>query len=231
MKLQTTQTSFTSLLRTHTRFLCSLAPLAAAFLLLAAVPAQAKPFLSFDFDSGTPTLTANTGLPVSQTVSGMTAVFSGNYFLDTYNPAWGIAGFSGLYLQPNDQNNQLLTIDFSQPLISLAFTYAATDQNELPVQIVMTAYQDTTFVGSSTTTATVNNGFEFGTATLAGQPSSFNKVTIETVQETGRPGAFLADDFRFEPDTSAPEPATWSLIGLGLASVGIVSRRKRAEKI
>lgn len=229
MKLQTKQTSFTSLLRTHTRFLCSLAPLTAALILLAAVPAQAGPSFTFDFDNGI--LQANTNLPQSQTVSGVTAEFSGNYFLDTYNPAWGIAGFSGLYLQPIDQNNQLLTIDFSQPLISLAFNYAATDQNELPVKIVMTAYQDTTFVGSSTTTATVNNGFEFGTATLAGQPSSFNKVTIETLPETGRPGAFLADNFVFEVDTSAPEPGTWSLLGLSLVGLGMASRRKLVSKI
>jgi hypothetical protein len=210
------------------RFLCGLVPLVSTLLFIAAVPATAG-LVAFDFDSGTPTLSDGNGLPVSQTNGGVTATFTGNFFVTTYNPAWNITGFSNLYIEPIDQNGpSSLNVGFSQQLNSLSFNYGAVDQNELAVSIVITAYQDSTanVVGSQTITAAVNNGFEMGIATISGLSGSFNLVNITTTGG-GRPSVFLADGFSADVSSEAPEPASMALAGLGLTGLAVVTRRRR----
>jgi len=213
------------------RLSTSIAILAFSFV----VPASAGT-VTFNFDNATPTLSAGNSAPITQTIAGLTATFSGAYSVQdnsSYNSPYVIPTFSGLYLNPNGVDRTILEIDFSAPISYLSFSFAGPAYGAFDYvgQIInINAYQDLVVSGgevrSSNTTApsaTWSDTFQTGTAILDGGGATFNIVQIETAG-TG-PSAFLADNFVVNTQ-SAPEPATLSLFSIaGLAGLGFARRR------
>src|SRR5436305_6414201 len=114
--------------------------------------------ITFDFDTGAPALIAGQGLPVDQTVSGLTASFSppgGFSVQNETTTGYTFSVFSGLYLNPNSLLPGPLDIAFSQPITSISFVYATANfqEVEVPSTIQLTAFSDalkTDTIGSQT---------------------------------------------------------------------------------
>ena len=150
-------------------------------------PAQAQT-VTFDFDSGTPTLFTGQSVPFDQTFGGVTAHFSspqGSVFSVQTDASthYQLSQFSGNYLYPNNLDRNYLDIKFSKQIrrITLTFATADTHQTELPTAIQLTAYADSTGtppVGSTTTRGTYGTDtFPMGTLSFTSS-KPFNLVEI-----------------------------------------------------
>jgi len=191
--------------------------------------------ITYNFDTGTPALSAGNSAPITQTVNGLTATFNGAYSIQdnsTYNSPYVIPTFSGLYLNPNGVDRSILEIDFSAPITSLSFSFAGPAYgafDNVGQTISIMAYQNLVVnggqVASSSTTApsaTWSDTFQTGTANLDGAGATFNIVQIET--SGSGPSAFLADNFVVNTQTTTPEPASLGLFIAGLAGLGFARR-------
>lgn len=146
---------------------------------------------TFDFDTGTPTLHATMGIPLDQTVGGITAHFSspnaaltGGFSVQSHNTTfYNLSQFSGNYLYPNSVYNPNLAISFSQPVSSITFTYATADfgQTETPTTVQVTAYMGSTVVGTASSHGAYIQGDTMpqGTLTFNGNGQTFDHVLIE----------------------------------------------------
>lgn len=117
--------------------------------------------LTFDFDTGTPTLSTGQGIPLAQSVSGVTINVSspqGNAFSVQTDSStqWKLSQFSGHYLMDNNLNKNVMHIAVDTPVTSFAFTFATADfnQTEVPTNVQLTAYSGATSVGTQTTHGT-----------------------------------------------------------------------------
>jgi IPT/TIG domain-containing protein len=109
--------------------------------------------IHFDFDTGSPPLHPTMGLPLSQTVGGLTAQFSGNFSVQSDQTTfYRMSQFSGNYLDPSTIYGEPLHIQFSQRVNSIAFTFATADfgQVEVPTTIQAAVLDGTTPIGSAT---------------------------------------------------------------------------------
>ncbi len=148
--------------------------------------------VTFDFDTGTPSLSIGQGIPIDQTSGGTTAHFSspnGSVFSiqSDASTGWHMSQFSGHYLYDNNLNLNPLDIKFSQSVTSITLTFATADfqQVEVPTTIQLTAYVDSTSsppVGAATAHGTYGSDtMPMGTLTFsAGAPFNLVEITIPT---------------------------------------------------
>jgi PEP-CTERM motif len=197
--------------------------------------ARAEGGVIFDFDNAT----VHSNLPIDLTAGGITAHFSATGQGFSIQPAnvlgFTPAGFSGLCIYPNSVFLSDLLVGFSQSLTDFSILYApeefATDSS---AQIRVTAYMDSTFVGTST--ATADPPGTWPTATLSfSSAQAFNRVVVHYDAPPPTGGdygpVFMADNMRVTavaagiPET--PEPQTYAMLLAGLGLLGFATRRRK----
>jgi hypothetical protein len=163
--------------------------------------------VTFDFDSGTPTLTTGQNVPFDQTSGGITAHFSspGGPAFSIQSDAttgWKLSQFSGHYLYANNQNGNALDIKFSQQVNSITLTFATADfqQVEVPTTIQLAGYLDSTStpaVGSTTMHGAYGGDtMPMGVVTFNSGAKPFNLVEITIPSQALAAGAFFVDNIR-----------------------------------
>lgn len=164
----------------------------------------------FDFDTGSPSPTPRQTLtPFDQTSGALTAHFSSPY--DPYSFSvqnngttfLKLAQLSGNYLYPNQINRATLIIRFSQPVTSIALTFATVDSHdpgnvEQPTDIKLSAYVNTfgtAPVGSETARGVFSSdAYPQGNISFASATSPFNVVVIEIVVQPTAGTGMLFDN-------------------------------------
>ena len=126
----------------------------------------------------------------------------------------GPAGLDGLALDINfSQNLSALTLDF------------ATDDFGTPSPVTVTAYENSTLVGSNTSTGMFLGGLLFPEGELAFSGPRFNNVVISS------PAMDFAVDNITVATSAAPEPSGFVLIGAAVFAIGFPAwRRKGASE-
>jgi hypothetical protein len=173
-----------------------------------AYTAAAYTVMTFDFDTGNPTLPLLRNLPVDQTVDGVGAHFSaisGNFSIQNdVSTGFSLSQFSGKWVYPNNRRGDILRIQFDHELSDLSFTFATTDyqtSHPQPTPIVMTAYlgaTSTTPVGSVTQRAVYGgDDYPMGTLTFSSTASPFDRVEIRV--QAGGDAAVFVDDVTVKP--------------------------------
>ncbi len=169
------------------------------------LPAKAST-VTFDFDTGTPSLSTGQGTPLDQTSGGVTAHFSsptigaGGFSVQSdATTQYHMSQFSGNYLWPNSVYSPALDIQFSEQLSSITLTFATADfqQVEVPTTIQLTAYENATGtppVGSATAHGTYGSDtMPMGTLTFnATQPFNVVEVVIPPAPQAA--SDFLVDN-------------------------------------
>jgi uncharacterized protein (TIGR03437 family) len=161
--------------------------------------------VTFDFDTGTPTLTLRQNIPLDQTSGGVTAHFSAPTAFafsiqSDASTGWRMSQFSGQYLSSNNQAANPLDIKFSQQLTSIALTFATADfqQVEVPTTIRLTAYMDSTStpaVGSATAHGTyASDTMPMGKISFNSGGRPFNLVEITIPSQAAGAGAYYVDN-------------------------------------
>lgn len=190
----------------------------------------------FDFDTGTPALSAGQSIPFDQTSGGVTAHFSvpssfGFSLQSGLTEPWVLSQFSGNYLAPSSVNSGFLAIKFSHPLTSINFEFATSDigQVEVPTTILLTAYMDsdtTAPVGTATAHGTFNltDTFPMGKLSFDGAGHTFNLIEISIPHTSTAASSFLVDNIAV---TTAPlafsnRPAASQVSGASLAADSLV---------
>jgi hypothetical protein len=165
--------------------------------------AQARPQgVLFDFDSAP----VHSPLPISLTVGGITAQFSATGQGFSIQPAntmgFTPAGFSGNCIYPSSVFAADLLVGFSQPMSDFSILYAPQELGcDSSATMRVTAYLNSTFVGTSTTNASAPGTWpsEFLTFSSA---QGFNRVVIHydarpACQDYGP--IFMADNMTVTP--------------------------------
>ena len=121
----------------------------------------------------------------------------------------------------SNPSNIALDVAFNQTLSAITLDFA-TDDFSSPSPLTIAAYENSTFVGSTTLAGQFLPGFDFPEGEIAFGGANFNNVAISTSAP-----AFAVDNVIVATAT-APEPATVSMmaIGLFLTAVGAARRRK-----
>jgi hypothetical protein len=170
--------------------------------------------VTFDFDAGTPPLTAGQTLPLDQTSGGITAHFTGPFSVQSdATTHFILSQFSGNYLYPNTTMDPL-TIAFSRPLGSIRLTFATIDfqQNETPTTVQLTAYADpagTTAVGSATAHGAYGTDtMPMGTLSFASGGQGFQLVQVRIPPAPLAASGFLVDTIAVLPATEPRAPLT-----------------------
>ena len=175
--------------------------LAGGILLAAQAPAQS---VWFDFENAS----AGSGLPLNLTVSGITAQYSGGYYIQ--QPQNTIlmtpTGFSGNGLIPTSVYGSDLHIGFSKTITNISILYAPQELAcDSSATIRVTAYKDDTSVGTTTTNAAAGT---WPSETLQfSSMQGFNSVVVHYDKAPVTGGdygvIFVADNVNVTP---APEP-------------------------
>jgi hypothetical protein len=188
----------------------------------------------FDLDTATPVLATGQNVPFDQTSAGVMAHFSspqGAVFSVQSNATthFILSQFSGKYLYDNNLNQNLLDIQFSQQLSSIALTFSTIEYHDPggnPTPIQLTAYENSTgtpAVGSTTAYGSDIPGDSYPQGTLLFSSSSpFNLVELNIPFIPQGATAFLVDNITVT--TVAPEPI--SLIFLGVGAMGLFVRQR-----
>jgi len=159
----------------------------------------------FDFDTGTPPVSAGMSVPLSQTAGGITASFSSPtgstfYLGSASSTGWRLTQFSGNYLIPNTNvtSRNHLVIAFSAPLTSITLTYATVeyqDNAETPDLVLLTATSRGVTAGTASTRgAYLGDLFPMGTVTFVTPGPSFDKVDVYVPVNANGCTDFLADN-------------------------------------
>jgi hypothetical protein len=167
----------------------------------------------FDFDIGTPTLSAYATTPFDQTNNGLTAHFSSTvstsaFSIQSINSLSSIGGvinsqkLSGNFLWPNSVNHDSLNIQFSSNIHKIALNFKTAELNDPGVGstgsiIRISAFFDSTAnpVGSPITTRGIENNdvYPEGNLSIDLAGLSFNQVIIDLPTPTGASG-FIIDN-------------------------------------
>jgi hypothetical protein len=183
--------------------------------------ANAGAIFNFDGDSlGTATGFTDTANGISATFSsaadpGGFVVYASMFETLTGN----VLGDPG----PAEQDGLNLNISFSQDLQAITLDFA-TDDFITPSPFTITAFENSTQVGTATSTGEFLSGFTFpeGEITFAGGP--FNQVVLSSTAMD-----FAVDNINV---IAAPEPGTFALLGasLLLTSLAFMRRRNAARR-
>jgi hypothetical protein len=182
-----------------------------SYLVLMVLPGSAAAqAVTFDLDTGTPTLAIGQVLPLDQTSHGLTAHLAGGFSIqDAGSTGFYLVQLQGKYLYPNAAG-VILDITFARPVTTFSMVFATADshQAEIPTTITLTAW-----LGSTATTpvGTVSAHGTYGTATFpegtltfdsAGRP--FNVVEIVIPQQPAAASGFLVDAITVTPLAHVP---------------------------
>jgi len=192
---------------------------ARAFAVAAALlPAAARATL-FDFEN----IAAGTPFPFSDAVNGLTANFSGQASVcntgGIFVTLMGNTSIQQFCNNPaNGDQTGPLRIRFSSDLSSVSFNFATVGGNST---ITVQALENGSPVSTSTFNASIPPGqlVDEGFASVFG---TFNMLVL-----TGGGGALLAIDNISTP-AATPEPASFALLGTGLAGLILARRRRKA---
>jgi hypothetical protein len=184
------------------------------------VAVNASTIFNFDGDS------LGTSTNFTDTVNGLSATFS--------SPAdpGGFVVYSSMFETltgnvlgdpgPAGLDNLALTINFSQNLSAITLDFATADFIT-PSPLTITAYENSTLVGSNTLPGMFLNGFTFPEGEIAFS-GLFNQVVISSTATD-----FAVDNINVITASPTPEPAAFALFGGGLLALGLpVLRRKSA---
>jgi uncharacterized protein (TIGR03437 family) len=185
--------------------------LAAALLLLESAGAQT---VTFDFDNASPALVTGQNLPFDQTAGSMTAHFSspqGAVFSvqSDATTGWKLSQFSGNYLYDNNQNRNVLQVQFSSRISAVSLTFATADfqQAETPTTIQVTAYLDSTAstpVGTATAHGVYGSDtMPMGTLSFDSGAKPFNLIEITIPYQPLGATAFFVDNVKVKPVSAA----------------------------
>lgn len=164
--------------------------------------------VSFDFDTGSPTLFEGHNTPFNQTSGGVAAFFSSPsdpaaFSIQSYETTfYTLSQFSGNYLFDNKIVRDTLELSFSQPISTITLTFATVEfygagHVDEPSFMKLTAYKDTlgSLVGSATAQGTVsNNIYPQGTLSFTGDGQSFNLIRIEMLFQQPGGTDYLIDN-------------------------------------
>lgn len=167
-------------------------------------PSALAQTVTFDFDTATPALISGQGVPLDQSMGGVTAHFSvasGAFSVQDYTSTLlNLYQFAGNYIYPNGANG-VLVIQLSQDITNLVMNFATAEQTpiELPTPVRLIAYTNSTTtapVGSTIVSGSyqygnVVNTFPVGLLTF-NSVTPFNVVAIN-IQPGGATG-FLVDN-------------------------------------
>lgn len=186
-------------------------------MVLLSAAANASPVV-FNFDGDSP----GTSTTFTDTVSGLSATFSSSadpggfvVYPTMFETLTGnVLGDPG----PAFMDNLSLDISFSQDLSAIELDFATSDFLS-PSLFTVSAYENSELVGSVSSTGQFLPGFTFPEGEIAFEGDAFNNVVISSG----------ATDFAVDNITvaTAPEPATFAPIGIGLFLLGISSIRRR----
>jgi hypothetical protein len=197
---------------------------AACAALWAAGAAQAA--IIFDFEN----IAQHSTFPVNITVTALTADFSGNYFIGQPSDVGVIpAGFTGNCIEPRSVFASDLVVSFSSPLTDFSILYAPQELNcDTSCTMRVTAYMNTTFVGTATHSTPNPDAISWppGTLSYSNAAQPFNNVVVhwEAPPTSGSDYGpiFIADNMTV---TVAPEPGTLGVFTL--APFLLLHRRQR----
>jgi len=161
----------------------------------------------FDFDNAP----VYSPLPIDITVGGITALFSATgqgYSIQSSSTVTILpAGFSGHYIYPSSVYAADLLVSFSKTLTNFSILYSPQELGcDDSATMRVTAYLNSTFVGTATNTASAPGTWPSETLSIT-TAQGFNKVVVHydakppTCQDWGP--IFLADNMIVTP---APEP-------------------------
>ncbi|MGA8029557.1 MAG: hypothetical protein WB992_20635 [Bryobacteraceae bacterium] len=192
------------------------------FLAAASLCAAASASTVFNFDSDA----LGTSTKFTDTVNGISATFSSSadpggfiVYASMFETLTGnVLGDPG----PAGANNLDLSISFNKNLGAVSLDFATADFG-LPSPLVITAYENSKLVGSSSATGSFLSGFTFpeGEIAFAGV---FNQLVISSTAPD-----FAIDNINVAP-APAPEPALAGLFGLGLLALGIPAVRRKSRR-
>jgi hypothetical protein len=178
--------------------------------------ANASTIFNFDSDS------LGTSTAFTDTVNGLSATFSSSadpggfvVYASMFETLTGnVLGDPG----PAGLDNLNLDIAFSQDLSAITLDFATSDFIT-PSPFTITAFENSTQVGTATSTGQFLAGFDFpeGEITFAG--GLFNQVVLSSPAID-----FAVDNINV---VTAPEPGTLTLLGAGLLLTGLPSMRRR----
>jgi hypothetical protein len=188
------------------------------FLAAAALCAAANATSVFNFDNdglGTSTGFTDTNNGISATFTSTADPGSFVVYASMFDTLTGnVLGDPG----PAGQGGLALAVNFSTDLASVSLDFATADFGT-PSPLIITGYENSTLVGSTSATGSVPAGYEFpeGAITFSGGP--FNNIVISSAAPD-----FAVDNIDV---TAAPEPAVVGLVGLGLLSLAVPVLRRR----
>ena len=208
----------------------------------------ATPFsASFNFDTGTPSLSNGHNIPFNQTGGDVTAYFSSpagsTFSIQTDSTTQStLSQLTGKYLYHQGPYRDSLEIRFSQYLNSITFSFATIESHtatgDEPSNITVTAYVNsstTTPIGSAKAHAQWPSGDTFpqGNITLSTGNTQFNLVRIEVPYESPRSAKDIIIDniIVTGADFIIPEFPSWLILPIPMlaATLALFLGRKKTE--
>jgi len=182
--------------------------------------AHASGVIAFNFDSDA----LGTSTTFTDSVAGLSATFSSSadpggfvVYPTMFETLTGnVLGDPG----PAYSFNIPLDVQFSQGLSAITLDFATADFST-PSPLTITAYENSTLVGSSTSTGEFLTGFIFPEGEITFEGGTFNNVVISTPSSS-----FAVDNIQVLGAT-APEPGTLTLLAAGLLLTGVGAVRRR----
>lgn len=185
-------------------------------IMMAGAAANAGAIFNFDTDAlGTTTAFTDTNNGVSATFAS--AADPGGFVIypSIFDTLTGnVLGDPG----PAGVDGLALNIDFNQPLAGIQLDFATSDLGT-PSPLTLTAYENGALVGSDTQFGQVPGGFLFPEGAISFHGGVFNQIVISSTAAD-----FAVDNINV---TSAPEPGTAALIGIGLILPSLLLLRRR----
>lgn len=170
----------------------------------------AGPSATFDFDTGSPAVSAGQGLPATQTKNGVTATFSslaGGWSVQNNFYYWMPGVFSGNFLYPSTWGSTL-AVEFNQPVTNFTmafFTGEVASEYDTAAQVRVTAYTNAAMTNPVATGtargAWVTGAYPEGVLSF-GSATPFTKVTIDIPSQSPAPSQlFFVDNIVVQPST------------------------------
>ena len=192
-------------------------------MVLCCAAAHASSVIDFDFDSDA----LGTSTTFTDTEDGLSATFSSSadpggfvVYPTMFETLTGnVLGDPG----PAFASNISLDVSFNQDLSAITLDFATADF-VTPSPFTITAYENSTLVGSNTSTGEFLPGFTFPEGEITFEGGNFNNIVLSTPSPD-----FAVDNIQVL--ATAPEPGTLTMFaaGLFLTGAGAVRRRRSSR--